>query len=282
MKKALSAVLLLSGLLLYGCSGGGTSASSDGSNSTSNPGGGSPSGPSNGFTIKVVDRSSITPTNATDVRVVVTRWHDELTPQSCVDENGDPIVPCPDPVLVPTLVWKDIVDKPISSGSVTIGIPRGVNYTLDVITYNAATTNSIVSYGSATGVLVDVASTATVTVHDASSILNMVVSSPTVTSKAKFDVTLNNVLPFAPRYKMTMSVVPAITGIDPYPVNTSAPKCTFTAPETTLAGESVHLVGEFTINTSFLKQGESAAKWTYGEELFTDLTPLIPITINNL
>lgn len=296
--------MLVTVLVMFGCSGGiggGTTASSDGGNSTSNPGGGSGAGSVNSFTLNLVDADGAravarhttvtgTPPTATDVRVVITLTSSETHTVYGVldtDENGNPIAGTEHDISITTTteVFKDIQDVayPASGNSVQIGIPdwTGYDLTLDVITSKLENTNhSILKYGHTT--VVDPSThSASITMNTVNQILTMTVPD-SVISKTKFDVTLNNALPFATNYKMTMSF-PNTTDVV---VNTTASKCTFTAPESYTAGLDVSLQGTFTINRSFLKGAETQTQWTrlfpnaaYGEAAWSDLSPLIAVTV---
>lgn len=301
MKKALVLVLLLSGLFLYGCGlGGGTNASSNDSTSSSNPGGsggGSQSGSNSVFTLNIVDdaagvkaaarhTSPGSPPSATDVRVVIRSFGTVTTNQEVcqTDELGDPIPgTCTTvPVVTYTTIYNDIQDVPYSGTTVSIGIPEGTGYTLDVITSKLESSNhSILKYGQATDVAVGPSNTsATITIKTINTILNMAVAD-SVVAKGKFDVTLNDVLPFAPNYKMTMS----FTGFAPSVVSNSTNTCTFTAPASYSSG-TVYLQGEFTLDPSLLLATESNAQWTrlfpnasYGEEVSSQLSPLWAVVV---
>lgn len=276
MKKALSAVLLLTGLLLYGCSGGGTT--SNGNNATSTPGGGSQ--PS--FTVNLVDRAiSLGTTTANQVRVVITRTELVPTPQtSCQYDANEDIVPgscITTTVDLPTVVYKDIQDVPYSgSGSFVIGIPAGDTYTLDVITNRD---QSIIKYGH--GTADPSQGSATISMSTIGQLLDMKFPEPVISSQ-KFDVTLNNVLPFAATYNMTMSLAsnPTISASR----TTSSNKCTFTAPTTYTLSDSINLVGTFTLDRQFLKSNEKPSDWTrifpsFDEQVTIAVTPLVNVTI---
>jgi hypothetical protein len=301
MKKALVLAMLLSGLLLYGCGlGGGTTASSNGSNPSSDTGGsggGSQSDSTTVFTLKLVDSdksASRTSTfgslpGATDVRVVIRSFATVTTStQVCQYDDNDVVIPgsCATvDVASYTEVYKDIQDVAYSS-TVQIGIPAGTGYTLDVITSKlesgTATTHNILKYGNLTNVDIVAGQTnsATIVMTPLSSILNMTVAD-VVTSKTKFVVTLNNVLPIEPRYNMTMSF-----GADaPSVISNSTNTCTFTAPVSYTAG-TISLQGTFTLNKSFLGQSDQTAQWTrlfpiasYNEQVYSNLNPLIAVTI---
>jgi hypothetical protein len=214
MKRiAVLLVVLLVGLSLYGCGSkdttGTTSSSSGDNGSTSNPTGGTPSGPVTTFTLHLVDNAarfvtagtgtSLTPT---DVRVVIRSFATVTTDvTTCQWDENDQIIEgsC---VTVPTPIYtenyKDIQDVSYSSGTVSVGIPAGSGYTLDVITSDSAAhsgTNSILKYGQATNVEVPGTGSATVLMNSVFNILNMTITDPAL-SKAKFVVTLNNALPF--------------------------------------------------------------------------------------
>ena len=295
MKKALALAMLLSGLLLYGCgSGGGTD-----SNTSSDTGGGSQSGSATVFTLNLVDsdqnkntiRTSIMGNlpSATDVRVVIRSFATVTTDTLvCEFDENDAVIPgtCTIvPVASYTEVYKDIQDVAYSS-NIQVGIPAGTGYTLDVITSKLesgdTTTHNILKYGNLTNV--DIVSgqtnSATIVMTPLSDILNMTVAD-VVTSKTKFTVTLNNVLPIATVYKMTMSF-----GADaPSVVSNSTNTCTFTAPVSYTSG-TISLQGTFTLNQSFLGQSDQTTEWTrlfplasYNEQVYSNLNPLIVVTL---
>lgn len=304
MKNALSLVLLLSGLLLYGCGmGGGTTETSGGGNATSNPGGTpSSAGPTSSFTLYLVDSdgakavarafSAGSPQTATDVRVVIwstvaTTTYQPVCNQWENDANGDLICAQPGnpvPVTTYTKTLFNIQDLQPTGNAVTIQIPLGT-FTLDVITYikekdanNTVINNSILKYGHAVLTITSGGSSG-VTMHTVAEILNMTVPDP-VPSTGKFDVTLNtNRLPFGSVYNMTMSGVgPSVTSPD-----TASNKCNFTAPTSTTGG-TLSFQGTFFIDSSFLNQGEKASDWkrdfpnsAYNETLTSTLSQLISI-----
>jgi hypothetical protein len=302
MKKALVLAMLLSGLFLFGCSSGrDTTASSNDSNPSSDTGGGgggSQSGSNSVFTLNLVDdvdgvraaaryTSPGSPPEATDVRVVIRRY-ETLQTSTLVCQYDDNDVVIPDSCSTVTVtsyteVYKDIQDVPYNTGgTVSIGIPEGTGYTLDVITSKLESGNhSILKYGQATGVAVGPSNTsATITIKTINTILNMTVAD-SVVSKGKFNVTLNNALPLAPNYKMTMSFGGNVSSV----VSSSTNTCTFTAPVSYSAG-TISLQGEFTIHNSFLIQSETQAQWTrifpngaYSEEVSSQLSPLWAVVV---
>ncbi len=291
MKKALILTLLLSGLLFYGCgSKGGNAAPANNSGSTT---GGTV------FTLNMVDRNSApdvvskitvtgTPPTPSDVRVVIRSFATVTTtvllcPNNNYNDSGD----CNEP-YVPTdvgtfqEVYRDIQDVLYSGSTVTIGIPQGTGFTLDVITYRAETSNnSILKYGQITNLdIPNATNSATVTMNTVADILQMTVSSDTVLPNQTFAVTVNNVMPFAPIYNMIMSFGTTTTG------KTTGGKATaFTAPVTYTSGQTVALQGQFTLDRSCLKVGESAS-WTrlfpnpaYSEQVYSNLTPLVVVSL---
>ncbi len=292
MKRiAVLLVLLLAGLSLYGCGMKEKTASSDGGNSTSNPGGDS----NVTFTLNLVDNAarfvsagsgaSQTPT---DVRVVIRSFATVTTTQVICDydENDNPSN-CHDvQVSTYTEVYKDIQDVPYLSGTISVGIPAGIGYTLDVITSDSTAhsgTQSILKYGQVANVDVPGTGSATVVMRAIYDILNMKVAD-SITSKGKFDVTLNNVLPFANSYKMTMTFngTPATTSV----VSSSTNTTTFTAPASYSTGATLAFQGQFTVNRSFLNSSETSAKWTrlfpdaaYGESAYGNFNPLVSVTL---
>jgi hypothetical protein len=282
MKKALVVAMLLSGLFLHGCGkGGGSNASS---NPSSNPGGGN-------FTLNLVDAAAGvkaaarftdpgTPPIATDVRVVIRTFGTVTTDiEVCADEFGTP--PC-DIVQVATFTetYKDIQDVPYAP-SVSIGIPAGTGYRLDVVTSHLESGNhSILKYGYATGVDVGSSMTATITISSVSTILNMAVAD-SVLAKGKFDVTLNNVLPFRNIYQMMMSF-PTFT---PTVITSTTNTSTFTAPASFQSG-AVSLEGHFSLDQTLMNAGESNAQWqrifpngAYSEVVSSQLSPLITVIV---
>lgn len=298
MKKALLLAMLLSGLLLYGC-GSHRGTDSNTSSDTGGNGGGSQSGPITTFILKLVDsdqnqkniRTSTfgaLPT-ATDVRVVIRSFATVTTDtQVCpTDDNGNPTGgACTTvPIASFTEVYNDIQDVPYSS-SIQVGIPAGTGYILDVITSKlesgTTTTHNILKYGNLTNVDIVTGQTnsAQIVMTPLSSILNMTVAD-SVTSKTKFDVSVNNALPIAPNYKMTMS----FGANAPSVVSTSTNTCTFTAPVSYTAG-TISLQGTFTLNSSFLGKSDQTAEWTrlfpiasYNEQVYSSMNPLIVVTI---
>jgi len=300
MRQALVLSILLSGLLLYGCSlEGGPTASSNGSNTSSDTGGsggGSQSGPTTAFTLKLVDSDkSVSRTStfgslpvASDVRVVIRSFATVTTSTQVCEYDEDFEFVCIT-VTGPsyTEVYKDIQDVAYdSNGTVQVGIPAGTGYTLDVITSKLesgiATTHNILKYGNTTNVdvVAGQSNSATIVMRPLSDILNMTVADD-VTSKTIFNVTLNNVLPIEPNYKMTMSFGTTTPSV----VSNSTNTCTFTAPESYDAG-TIYLQGTFTLNKSFLSQNETQSQWTrlfpnadYNEEVYSNLNPLIHVSI---
>ncbi len=299
MKKALILTLLLSGLLFYGCgSKGGTAASSNGGNSTSTPEIGTPSGPVAGFTLNLVDASESlnkiarytlpgTIQTPTDVRVVIRSFATVTTtrlvcPGNDFDADGNCNVAY-QPIDVGTFteVFRDIQDVVYSGPTVTVGIAAGTGYTLDVITSLATTTNhSIVKYGQVTGLTVAPGGSATVTMKTVNDILNMTVANDVISNRI-FNVTTNNVMPFASQYSMVMS----FGTTTPQQVSTTNNTVTFTAPVSYATG-SVTLQGTFTLNSSCLKKLEPGNQWTrlfpdatYSEQVYSNLDPLIVVTV---
>lgn len=305
MKKALSAVLLLSGLLLYGCGmGGGTTASSNGGNSTSTPGGGTQPqlGSPQVFTLNLVDAGSIkaarattfenlTPDRAyTDVRVVMRLYSSVTTTHpECLwdyDSEGYPINPhdCHDVgVTKYTEVYKDIQDVHTSSATVSVSMPAADGYTIDVITSEGTAPRNILKYGQAKNVNVGGSNPTSgiVGISDVGAPLNMQVAdsilSSTSTHTVSFDVTVNNGLPFAPAYSVSMTIDGNTLNKD-----CSSNTCTFDVPQSTTA-QTVSVQGTFTLNGAFLKQGESG--WTRlfpslpGESVTYNLSPLVSVQV---
>ncbi len=293
MKKALVLTLLLSGLLFYGCgSKGGTAAPANGSNSSSTTGG-------TAFALNMVDSNNAqnvvskititgTPPAPSGVRVVIRSFATVTTtqlvcPGNDYNDSGDCNVP-----YVPTdvgsfqEVYRDIQDVLYSGSTVTIGIPQGTGYTLDVITYRAETSNnSTLKYGRITNLDIPNASnSATVIMNTVADILQMAVSSDTVLPNQTFTVTVNNVMPFAPLYNMIMSF-----GTTTVQKSTAAKTTTFIAPVTYATGQTVALQGQFTLDRSCMKTGESAS-WkrlfpnpAYSEEVYSNLTPLVVVSL---
>jgi len=298
MKKALVLVLLLSDLLLYGC---GSHGASNGNNPVSTTGGGSqPS--SGGFTLQLVDAVSSgvnsltgvtvagTPQVATDVRVVIRQFAPVTTTYYICDydDNGVPIDgTCRNvDVTTSTLVYKDIQDMPYptTGSSVQVGIPAGT-YTLDVIVSKLESGNhSIVKYGQLVDVIVAPNASASIIMKTVNDIFHMTVAD-SVVSKGTFNVTLNDALPFAPGYKMTMSYDDKVNPVSSSVVSSSTNTCSFTAPTSFLAG-TISLQGQFIINSSFLNRNDLQAQWTrlfpnaaYGEQVYSNLNPLIAVTV---
>jgi hypothetical protein len=286
-------VVLLAGLSLYGCGIKDRTTSSDSGNATSNSGGES----NVGFTLNLVDqnnasRAVVLGNSATalptDVRVVIRSFTTTTSIQTvCQYDENDILIPgsCIDVTVSNfTEVYKDIQDVPYSN-SITVGIPAGSGYTLDVITSQitgAAGNHSILKYGQATNVDVPGTGNATVLMQPLYNILNMTVAD-SVVSKGKIDVSLNNVLPFANRYTMTMTFTadPTATSV----VSTSTNTTTFTAPASYSTGD-LEFQGRFTLNSSMLMRGESSTRWTrlypdtaYGERAYSNLIPLVAVTL---
>ncbi len=291
MKKALVLTLLLSGLLFYGCgSKGGTAASSNGSNSSPTTGGAA-------FALNMVDSSNAqnvaskititgTPPAPSDVRVVIRSFATVTTTQVICqyDDQDNPIPGTCNAVDVGTYqeVYRDIQDVLYSGSTVTIGIPQGTGYTLDVITYRAEpSNNSILKYGRITNLdIPNVTNSATVIMNAVADILQMTVSSDTVLPNQTFTVTVNNVMPFTPLYNMIMSF-----GTTTVQKSTAAKTTTFIAPVTYATGQTVALQGQFTLDRSCMKTGESAS-WkrlfpnpAYSEEVYSNLTPLVVVSL---
>jgi hypothetical protein len=307
MKRiAVLLVVLLAGLSLYGCGAKGTTASSNGSSSTSNPGGGSQPGPITTFTLNLVDKDNVsrivnagTGTTATDVRVVIRRYDTVPTSvttctQFTFDSNGDSTCIATTTTIVNTFteVYKDIQDVPFSS-SISVGIPAGSGYTLDVITSVLTTpsnAHSILKYGQAPSVTVTGSGSASVTMNSVPAILNMSVTDP-ATSKGKYVVTLNDVLPFNPAYQLTVTFIgindPVTQAtVTPMLLSSSTNTTTITAPASYSNAGTIGLQAQFTLNNAFLNSGETTAKWTrifpdaaYGESVSSTFNPLIPVTI---
>jgi hypothetical protein len=296
MKKSLILTVLLAGLLFYGCgSKGGTAASSNGSESSSTTGGAA-------FALNMVDSNNAqnvaskitvtgTPPDPSNVRVVIRSFATVTTTQLiCPNDNYNDSGDC-NVAYVPTEVgsfqevYRDIQDVLYSGSTVTIGIPQGNGYTLDVITYNNETTNkSILKYGRITNVdIPNTTNSATVIMTAVADILQMTVA-PDVIPNQTFTVTVNNVMPFALSYKMIMSF-----GTTTVQKITAAKTTTFTAPVTYDSGQTVALQGQFVLDRSCLKTGESSASWTrlfpnpaYSEDVYSNLTPLIVVSLPNI
>lgn len=285
------------GLFLYGCGSGG---SNNPAASTNPGGGGSQPNSANAFTLNLVDGvnsiagvtvAGTTPT-ATDVRVVIRQFGQVTTIYNVCqyDDNGDviPSTCVATPVTTNNEIYRDIQDVPYpaSGSSVQVGIPAGT-FTLDVITSKLESGNhSIVKYGQIPTLTVAPGGSASVTMKTVNDVLQMTVSD-LITSKATFNVTLNDVMPFSPNYQMTMiyyealSTTPTVTTV----VNSSTNSSTFTAPISFTAG-TISLQGQFTLNSSCLNKNESATTWTrlfpnaaYGEKVYSTLNPLIAVTV---
>lgn len=317
MKKALSLVLLLSGLLLYGCGvGGGTSATSDGSNATSNPGG-SPGGPqpqtgaAQGFTLHLIDAekadvalattftSTTNPVldNAPDAVRIVVRLYSRVTisHQDCVypsyDGEGYGIgTPTCTEVGVPidTEVYKTILDQGYTGSSVSVDIPASTGYpagyTIDVITSKGTPTHNILKYGQAKNVQVDSSNkSANIVISDVGRQLNMQVAdnilSSASTHTVQFNVTVNNGLPFASAWSADMTFGGTTTSLPSFTKN-----LTFDAPISDQGGE-VSMKGHFDLQNIFLKVSDKPKTWIRDfpylsdESITYNLNPLIPVTI---
>ena len=297
----LISILFTFALVQLGCgSGGGKAASSNGGN-TGGGGGGSQPGPATSFTLKLIDSdqnlhamglktsSFGTLPTPTDVRVVI-RTFGTVTTHTlvCETDNFDNIIPstCVDvPQTIFTETYRDIQDVPYST-SVTVGIPAGTGYQLDVITSQiqsgTTTSHNILRYGNLTNVdiVTGQSTSATIIMTPLSGILNMTVAD-VVTSNQNFIVTLNDALPIEPVYNMIMS----FGTYTPSVVTSATNTCTFTAPAAYTAG-TVGLQGQFTLNRSFLKTGELPVQWTrlfpiatYNEQVYSTLNPLIAVTL---
>jgi hypothetical protein len=292
-------LLLAAGLSLYGC--GSKGSSSNDSSSTSNPGGGSQSGSNSTFTLNLVDNAarfvtagtgSTTP--PTDVRVVIRKFGEVGTlTQVCTlfsqvnfDQDGNALCDLYTQVTVTTFteVYRDIQDVPYVT-PIQVGIPAGTGYQLDVITSDRNAhpgIQTILKYGQLTNVAVP--GTGSVGMHSVYDILNMKVAD-SITSKGTFNVTLNDVLPFAPTYKMTMTYN-GTSVISPTVVTSGTNTTSFTAPTSYDAGATLSFQGQFTINRSFLNIGEKPENWTrlfpdtaYGETAFGNFNPLIHVVL---
>ncbi len=296
MKKGLVLVLLLlsSSLFLYSC------GSEGGNNPVSTtPGGGSQPSSANAFTLNLVDGANSlvgftiagTSQTATDVRVVIRQFAPVTTIiVSCqYDDNGDPLLDtCVNvPVTTNTEVYRDIQDVSYpTTGSVQVGIPAGT-YTLDVITSRLESGNhSILKYGQIVNLQVAPGGSASVTMKTVNDILQMTVAD-SITSKATFNVTLNNAMLFAPNYQMTMVYYEALstTPTGTTVVNSSTNSSTFTAPASFTAG-TISLQGKFTLSSSCMYKTESPTTWTrlfpnaaYGEQVYSTLNPLIAVIV---
>lgn len=294
MKKApVLALLLLFGLLFYGC---GSRHGESSSNGGTTPGGGSPSGPGT-FTLYMVDADSLnkvarytvpgTIQTPTDVRAVIRSFATTTVTQIVcdIDVFGDPIPGTCVNVDVPTFteVYRDIQDMPYSGPTATIGVPALSGVQIEIITSVTTTpplNHSIVKYGKVSGLNITSGGGATIIMNTVNSVLNMTVQNDTI-SNQQFDVTLNDVLPFSPSYSMTMKF-----GTNtPVKVFSTGNMVTFTAPVSFSTG-SITLQGTFTLDSSLRKLGEPEAQWTriypntaYGEFVYSNLDPLFVITV---
>ncbi len=285
-------LLLLSGLFLYGCGSGGSN-----NPVSTNPGGGSQPSSANTFTLNLADGvnslvgitiAGITQP-ATDVRVVIRQFITSTTPTTVCDwDDNDLPINCRIVDVTNTFeVYRDIQDVPYpaTGSSVTVGIPLGT-YSLDVITSKLESGNrSIVKYGQLPDLTVSPGGSATVNMKTVNDILQMKVAD-SVTSKGTFNVTLNNGLPFSPNYMMTMSFYDSrLSSTLTSSVNSATNSCTFSAPASFATG-SVSLQGQFTLSPSLLNRNESPKLWTrlfpnaaYGEQVYSNLNPLIEVTV---
>lgn len=294
MKKVLA--LLLSGLFLYGCGMGGSGTTASSGGTTSGGGAQTAVGPAKSFTLKLVDGDKVaakTITNAggnslpdaTDVRVVIRRFEQQavLIPVYTYDEEGKRTQTGTTSVIKSVEVSKDIQDATLtSSGIVTVQIPEASGYTIDIITsvVDASGNHSILKYGQKGDVSIDPnTQNVDITINTLNNIINMAVAD-TVLSKGTFNVNLANVLPLEPSYKMKM-----VFGNSSTTISSGGNTCTFTAPTSTSAG-TVFMRGQFTLNSKFLKNAESQAKWArtfpnsvYGEEVSSQLSPLYDVNI---
>jgi hypothetical protein len=202
----------------------------------------------------------------------------------------------PSPVYTYTEVWKDIQDKPYSSGTFTVGIPAGTGYTLDVIT-GAATAGSydILSYGTYSNITVSGNGSATIGMQKIANLLNMQVTDPAVTL-GKFVVTLNNKVPFNSSYQLALNYN-GITEINSGPTHTIETITTSSNITTikslpasfstgTAGNLHIDVSAQLTINSAFVPAGEAPTKWkrkfpdsTYGESAFGIFIPYSTVTV---
>jgi hypothetical protein len=322
MKRiAVLLVVLMMGLSLYGCGANGksgtTSSSSDNGStgSTSNPTG-TPSGPVTSFTLNLVDNAASATRmvntgsghQPSDARVVIRRFDQVGTVQqictsyspTAVDADGAPVCDIFSNVTVTTYaeVWKDIQDNSYTgTGTLQVGIPVGNGYTIDVITAlysNQSRSYDILSYGTTSNVNVAGNGSSSIVMQSVPAILRMSVTDPVVT-KGKFEVDLNNGLPFNSSYQLTTNYG-GIIDIGSNPSNTvpmatetisaSSNKIIKDMPSSYTTG-TINVSAQFTIYSTFLKSGEAATKWkrqfpdsAYGESAYSIFIPFSQVNVS--
>jgi hypothetical protein len=309
MKRiAVLLVVLLTGLSLYGCGANGTTSSSSSDNGSTATPTGTPSGPVTAFTIKLVDKDALVSRGVntgtgtaviTGARVVI-RQYTTTTVSVCrnplYDASTDTET-CPDGVFDNVQVntgipsWKDIQDVAYGS-QITVNIPQGSGYTLDVIG-NIATgptgTINIMSYGTTSLVTVPT-TTATIIMTKVPEILNMSVNDP-VSALGTLVVSLNSGIPFNNAYQLALNyngIVDLVSGatLTTKTINTSSRVNSIPVPSSITPNKQIDVSAVFTLNSAFVKSTDTPGKWTrtfpdsaYSEQAFSVFNQFIPTQI---
>lgn len=324
MKKV---ALLLSALFLFGCgAGGGTSTTGSTSGGTS--GGSGSSSSSQSVTLKLVEGTKAaalfaadqadTATQANSVRIVARNVQTVLVQDVTYDGATDSYVPSNPPTYHSETkeIFRQVSDLNYTpGGSVTINLPVGYSYEIDVLTnaLDGSGNHTMLKYGTTgTTNLVAVAAGATtsasITLNPLSALYNF-----NVDPGVGFTLPLSNA-----KYNLTVAPTAANTGNRPFSTNSikvlqdlvttnfisttfsSSGKngaigsaIVFTAPSTTVptvnggSTAKLYFSGIFNIDSSMLDTGknESNAKWvriypdpSLNENASCDLTILGSVT----
>lgn len=302
MKKA---ALYIALVCMFGCgAGGGTGSSNSGA---VNPPGGSTSGVTlKTFTLKLVERapgaakSTVDPGAAVPIANslrVIARQVGTLT-IPVVDDNGVPVDP-PAFITIPGAeVYKKVIDLPYTPGSnVTVNLPAGTGYTIDVITNvvdGSGKKHIMLKYGTITGVNIgDVSSTASVPISAFSDPLTPLVdiqaSPDPITSEENYNLTVTAGKPLRFNYKIRQDLNNvAFANYSSKKTGSSGATVSFKAPTSFVDGP-LYFQGLFTIDDTMLTTGELSANWTrvypnpaYGESVSIALKKVLATSIGGL
>lgn len=301
MKKV---TLYLSVLFLLGCGAGGETGGSTNGIST----GGGNTVPLSGFTLKIVEpvskiiaKSAVDPGTAVplanSVRIIARQIGTLTVPVTEYDGATDTNIPVDPPRFITVAgaeTYKKVIDMPYTAGSpVTVNLPVGEGYTIDVLTsvVDAAGKHIMMKFGTVTAVNIgDTAGSASIAVYAFSDPLHPLVdiqaSPDPITSEENYALTVTATKPLRTDYKIRQDLTNmAFANYSSKRSGTSGSALSFKAPTSFVDG-SLFFQGFFTIDDSMLTTGESASKWTrvypdphYGESVSISMKKVMPTSI---
>jgi hypothetical protein len=305
MKKV---ALLLSVLFMFGCgSGGGTTTST---NTGGNPAGGNGTVPLASFTLKLVESDSKTPAktvvegtsvpSANSIRVIARQFgtaQEEIFEYDAINDSYTSYDPKQYQTVQGVEIFKKVTDQVYTTGStVTVNLPAGTGYTLDVITSNvyAPGKHMMLKYGSVTSV--DIGGTSgSVSIpifgfSDLTSpLVNFTATPDPITSENNYNLNVTVAKLLNPNYKIRQDLSNfAFTNYSSKKLGNISVPTSFKAP-TSFDDGSLYFRGLFTIDNAMLDAGESPLNWTrvypnpnYGESVSCSLLKVVPIVIPGL